>query len=107
MKQSGKFLARVVGEAHGNVTLRKSQYRISDDDGKSTAIAKNIITGKIYNTRWVIERATRDYAMRLDVDKLKSVSKVLVNALKLVQQSENLELMKERQHHSILVCLMI
>jgi len=91
MKQSGKFLARVVGEVRGNVTLRKTQYRLSDSPEESNKIARNFILGKIYNTRWVVERATRDYAMRLDVDKLKKVSKVLVNSLKLVEKSENLE----------------
>ncbi|MDD2300421.1 MAG: type I-C CRISPR-associated endonuclease Cas1c [Fermentimonas sp.] len=91
MKQSGKFLARVVGEVRGNVTLRKAQYRLSDSPEDSNKIARNFILGKIYNARWVIERATRDYAIRLDVDKLKRVSKVLVNSLKLVEQSDDLE----------------
>jgi CRISPR-associated protein Cas1 len=91
MKQSGRFLARVVGEVRGNVTLRKAQYRLSDNVEESNKIARNFIVGKIYNARWVIERATRDYAMRLDVDKLKGVSKTLVNSLKLIEQSENLD----------------
>jgi len=91
MKSSGKFLARVVGEVRGNVTLRKSQYRLSDCQEESTKIARNYIIGKIFNTRWVVERATRDYAVRLDVDKLKGVSKILANSLKLAAQSENLE----------------
>ncbi len=91
MKPSGRFLARVVGEVRGNVTLRKSQYRISDDTSESGKIAKNFILGKIYNTRWVVERAIRDYSMRLNAEKLKSVSKSLVNSLKLVEQSEDLD----------------
>lgn len=91
MKQSGKFLARVVGEVRGNVTLRKSQYRLSDSIEESNKIARNFILGKIYNSRWVIERATRDYAMRLDINKLKKVSGFLANSLELVAQSESLE----------------
>ncbi len=91
MKQNGKFLARVVGEVRGNVTLRKSQYRISDNVNESAKIARNFIVGKIYNARWVVERAIRDYAIRLDVEKLKEVSKSLVSSLKLVEQSEDLE----------------
>jgi CRISPR-associated protein Cas1 len=91
MKQSGRFLARVVGEVRDNVTLRKTQYRISDSQEESNKIARNFIMGKIYNARWVIERATRDYAVRLDVDKLKGVSKSLANSLKLVDQSDDLE----------------
>jgi len=91
MKQSGRFLARVVGEVRGNVTLRRSQYRIADNLEQSNKIATNFIIGKIYNTRWVIERATRDHAIRLDVNKLKDVSKALANSLKLVEESQNLE----------------
>ncbi len=91
MKPSGKFLARVVGEIRGNVTLRKVQYRISNNLDESNQIARNLILGKVYNSRWVIERATRDYAMRLDVDKLKRVSGFLANSLKLIEQSENLD----------------
>lgn len=91
MKQSGKFLARVVGEVRGNVTLRKAQYRLSDNKEQSVQIAKNFILGKIYNARWVIERATRDYAIRLNVDKLKKVSKVLANSLQSVDRCEDLE----------------
>ncbi|EHQ90709.1 CRISPR-associated endonuclease Cas1 [Desulfosporosinus youngiae] len=59
-KSSGKFLGRVVGEVRGNVTLRKAQYRLSDDETSSHGIAKSFILGKIYNSRWVVERATRD-----------------------------------------------
>jgi CRISPR-associated protein Cas1 len=91
MKQSGKFLARVVGEVRGNVTLRKAQYRLSDSKDKSTKIARNFIIGKIFNSRGVIERATRDYAIRLNVEKLKEVSKSLVSSLKSIEQSEDLE----------------
>lgn len=91
MKPSGRFLARVVGEVRGNVTLRKSQYRISDNPVESVKIARNFIIGKIFNARWVIERATRDYAIRLDVDKLKEVSKSLANSLKFAEQCGNLD----------------
>lgn len=91
MSQSGRFLARVTGEIRGNVTLRKSQYRISDSDTQSTYIAKNFIIGKIYNSRWVIERATRDYELRLDVNKLKRVSLFMARSLESIASCESLE----------------
>lgn len=91
MKQSGKFLARVVGEVRGNVTLRKTQYKLSDSIEESNKIARNFILGKIYNARWVIERATRDHTLRLDVDRFKGVSKTLINSMELIEQSEDLE----------------
>ncbi|CAA7603437.1 CRISPR-associated protein Cas1 [Acididesulfobacillus acetoxydans] len=91
MKPSGKFLARVVGEVKGNVTLRKTQYRLSEDPAESHKISQSFILGKIYNARWVVERATRDHGARLDVDKLKGVCQTLANSLKLVEKSQDLE----------------
>lgn len=81
MTGNGKFLARVSGEVKGNVVLRKQQYAISDNKAQSLPIAKDFILGKIYNSRWVIERATRDYPMRLDIEKFKNKSKFLKNSL--------------------------
>ncbi len=84
LTQNGRFLARVVGSETGNVVLRKNQYRLSDDEDKCTEIARNFITGKIYNSKWVIERAIRDYALRLDVELLKRKSMFLQNSLRQV-----------------------
>ncbi|ACL20222.1 CRISPR-associated protein Cas1 [Desulfitobacterium hafniense DCB-2] len=91
MKSNGKFLGRVVGEVRGNVTLRKAQYRLSDDEATSHRIAKSFILGKVYNSRWVVERATRDHGARLDVEKLKGVCQTLANALRLVENSKDLD----------------
>lgn len=79
---SGRFLARVSGEVYGNVTLRKEQYRVSENQSASLEIAKNCIAGKVYNSRWVLERAIRDYPMRLDVEKLRCKSQFLQETLK-------------------------
>ncbi len=91
MTQNGRFLARITGEVKGNVTLRKAQYNLSNSDIESAKIAKNMIVGKIYNSKWMIERATRDHALSLDVEKLKTVSKFLSNSIKYVSDSDNLE----------------
>ena len=79
--QSGRFLASVVGPYNGNVVLRQGQYRAADDEDKCTEIARNMLTGKLYNSRWVLERATRDYAASLDVEKLKTISAQIKNAM--------------------------
>lgn len=91
MTQSGKFLARIVGENRGNVTLRKVQYRSSDSEERSIRIARNFIIGKVFNTRWVIERATRDYPLRLDIEKLKRVSQFMARTLESISACECLE----------------
>ena len=81
MSGNGRFLARVIGEVKGNVTLRKQQYRISDNKEESARIARNFILGKVYNSRWILERAARDYAMRLDADRLKKKSAFLAQSI--------------------------
>lgn len=84
----GRFLARVCGTEQGNVLLRKEQYRVSDSEEKSALIAKNMLTGKLFNSRWVIERAIRDYALRLDTEKLKAVSESISDATKKMRAAQ-------------------
>lgn len=81
LSRSGKFLARAEGEVSGNVYLRREQYRIADDDKRSLAIARNCIIGKLYNSRYVLERAIRDHSLQLDIEKLKNISELLSGAI--------------------------
>lgn len=73
----------------GNVTLRKQQYRISENKEKSISIARNFIFGKVYNARWILERAARDYPMRLDAEKLKEKSVFLNHSLQEIRVCED------------------
>ena len=91
LSYSGKFLAGIHGGVKGNVTLRKEQYAISEDMVKCTIIAKNFIIGKIYNSKWVIERAIRDYSLRLDTEKLKQKSLYLSNSLRMIDEVNGLD----------------
>lgn len=87
----GKFLARVTGHIRGNVVLREKQYQTCMDETSSLEIAKNCIIGKVYNARWVLERATRDHSMQIDVEKVKHASGLLKEAVILIQNSESKE----------------
>lgn len=81
LSPQGKFLARVSGKVRGNVILREQQYKAFLDDGKSLEVAKNCITGKIFNARWVLERATRDHGLQVNVEELKRSSEKLKSSL--------------------------
>lgn len=59
--EKGKFAARVEGPISGNVLLRKGQYRISDDEEQSLAIAKRFLTAKLINSKRVVLRHARDH----------------------------------------------
>lgn len=87
----GKFLARTVGEERGNVLLRQTQYRIAENEVSSCRIARNFILGKVYNSRWVLERATRDHPQRVPTEQFKRTSTQLAAALPLLEQCEDLD----------------
>ncbi|MEI3609681.1 type I-C CRISPR-associated endonuclease Cas1c [Pseudogracilibacillus sp. SO10305] len=92
--KNGRFLARVIGKSRGNVTLRKKQYRLSDDERASTLIARNFILGKTYNAKWMLERMTRDYPLRIDVGKFKRTSSELSELCLNIKGVENLEVLR-------------
>lgn len=80
LSRSGKFLCSVIGETTGNVFLRREQYRIADDEERSLDIAKKMIVGKIFNSRYSAERTLRDHSLRIDTEKFERVSSFLLNS---------------------------
>lgn len=91
LSMNGKFLARVTGMSQGNVILRKSQYRTSDNEEQSALISRNFIIGKIFNNKWMIERMTREHPLRIDVEKFKQTSKQLSVILDEIRSCTDLE----------------
>ena len=61
LSEQGKFLARVSGPLHGNVLLRRAQYRAADDPQWRARLASQIVTGKLANSRQVLLRCIRDH----------------------------------------------
>lgn len=87
----GKFLCRINGENHGNVLLRKKQYRVSDDTAASCQIARNMILGKVYNCRWSIDRTLRDHSMRVNTEQCKITINYLNSSLPKIKNEEDLD----------------
>ena len=65
---NGRFLAAVQGFTPGNVLLRRSQYRLSDDPAASLRIAAVIVAAKLANARTVLLRAMRDHGASAEID---------------------------------------
>ena len=94
MTPLGRFLARACGEDRGNVLLRKQQYRISDSPAESCLIARNMILGKVFNARWVLERTVRDHGMRVDTEALRKVSTQLAQQLPVIETAVDLDTLR-------------
>lgn len=90
-KPNGKFLASCSGIIHGNVLLRRQQFRFCDDYQKKIGVAKYIIGSKFYNSRWVIERFTRDHPLQVDIALLKNISQNLHDAILLTKNCNDAE----------------
>ncbi|MDO4864496.1 MAG: type I-C CRISPR-associated endonuclease Cas1c [Ruminococcus sp.] len=94
MSRSGHFLARVEGEVRGNVLLRRQQYRYADDSERSLDIARNMISAKLYNSRWVLERTIRDHGARIDTDLFCRKSELLQSAIKQARQARDMDALR-------------
>lgn len=88
LKPNGRFLAKVTGKSYGNIQLRREQYRICDDAGRSLDIACGIIAAKISNSAAVVSRTMRDHEMRIDAEKFSNVSTTLRQAKTLAYESK-------------------
>lgn len=87
----GRFLARAVGAQQGNVLLRKRQYAWSEDASHSLKVAHAFIAGKVYNSRWVLERGVRDHSLRIDVEAVRSTSFHLAESLSAISSCTDAE----------------
>ena len=92
----GKFLAASQGFTSGNILLRREQYRRADHEESSVAIAANLITAKIANSRNILLRAARDHG---DKDPARASALIdatdkLANRLLLVKRCVSLDALR-------------
>jgi CRISPR-associated protein Cas1 len=74
LNQWGYLQARMTGVADTSVTLRRAHFRVADDAGKSAAIARQMIAGKIQNSRNSLLRAAREADSVTEQTQLGSIS---------------------------------
>lgn len=90
----GHFLARTCGESNGNVLLRREQYRIADDPGRSCEIARNMLFGKLSNSVSCIHRTLRDHAPRVENCGLEDASRKVKELLPLILEAPDPEALR-------------
>lgn len=82
LTEHGKFQARVSGPVHGNVLLRKKQYKVSDDESLCTRISANFIYAKILNSRKILMRAVRDHSDCINCSMLEEAAEYMLLSAK-------------------------
>jgi CRISPR-associated protein Cas1 len=78
----GYLQARLTGVADTSVTLRRTQFRAADDPAKCVAVARQIIAGKIQNSRNSLLRAARESDSPEDREQLEAVTDKLAGMIR-------------------------
>ncbi len=81
LSRTGRFKARIEGPLRGNVLLRRAQHLALSDKQRTTKIARQIVAGKVQNTRQVLLRAAREAAIDEDADALSAEAAHLASIL--------------------------
>lgn len=77
----GHFQARMTGVADTSVTLRRTQFRVADDPKRCAGISRQIIAGKIQNSRNSLLRAARETGSDEDRTRLEEATDALARQI--------------------------
>jgi len=91
MTPQGRYIARMQGGTKGNVLLRKKQYSWADDQGLALHLAKLFMTGKVYNSRNVLQRFLRDNG---SVEEVQQAVKQLEWSRKSITRAESMDILR-------------
>ena len=91
MTPHGRFIGRLQGATRGNVLLRKKQYSLAEDEDVSLHLAKLFITGKVFNTRSILQRYIRDNGADEEVE---NVIRQLDWRRKCIMRAENMDVLR-------------
>ncbi len=94
LNRNGRFMARVEGPISGNVLLRCAQHEAMNDPVRTSSIARNIVGGKIQNSRQIVLRGARETDNPADADALRGTADALGNAVIRLPQCEKLDILR-------------
>jgi len=91
LTEYGRYQGRVTGSVHGNVLLRKTQYRWSENAETTARLAKRFVQAKIANSRLVLQRALRDHEYNEDENSLQMTVRWLSDMPERLEKTNDLE----------------
>jgi len=91
LARNGAFKGRVVGPTSGNVLLRRAQHEALGDAARTLLIARNMVAGKIQNSRNVVLRAAREATSDTDTEALRATGAVLADSLAALRDTSTLD----------------
>ncbi len=111
LDRNGRFRARIEGPVSGNVLLRKAQHEASNNPQSALALARQMVLGKIKNTRTVLQRGAREAKADADCDLLDAAVRKLEASLRAAAVVDDINGLRgvegeaARTHFSVFHCL--
>ncbi len=87
--RKGRYLTSVSPFENGNVLLRRTQYRIADEEQAALSVARSFLIGKLYNAKYVLLRTARDHPLQVNVDALKNAAGQITEQMHAMEAAEN------------------
>lgn len=94
LSQNGRFVARVEGPAGGNVLLRRSQHLALSDEARRLSIARNLLAGKLRNSRYVVLRAARDTVNLAERVQLQETAEWIAAIVRRLPERDDLDMLR-------------
>jgi CRISPR-associated protein Cas1 len=94
LDRTGAFHARIEGRTKGNVLLRRAQHGALSDPARPWQIARQIVAGKLQNSRRVLMRASREDADDADRAVLLRAGELLTDAILRLRDAHELNMIR-------------
>lgn len=94
LDRNGRFRARIEGPVSGNVLLRRAQFEASASADASLIIARQMVLGKLRNTRVVAQRGAREAKTDEDRDALDAMVRKFDAALRAATVADDLDTLR-------------
>lgn len=91
LSTTGRFRARVTGPARGNVLLRRAQHTALDLPAWSARVARQVVAGKIQNSRLVLLRAARESSDAQQVRALRAAAERMTLPLEQLRTEDDMD----------------
>jgi CRISPR-associated protein Cas1 len=94
LDRNGRFRARIEGPVSGNVLLRKAQFEASADRVAALQLARNIVAGKLRNSRVVLQRGARESKSSADREALSAAVLKFEASLRAVSVADDMDVLR-------------
>ena len=87
----GKFRGRITGSVSGNVLLRRTQYRWSDEPDTTARLARRFIAAKIVNSRALLHRVLRDHGDVVETEPLQQAMRSMAGMVERLDNTPHVD----------------